>query len=137
MARTVAAVGAAIVTLVAAAGPIVTTTLSGVRIGSDTLLPTLLSVGLTSATIAAIGALAVAAIRAAPARTPLPELLIAAGATVHAAVLGLMYWVLWTFIDDQAIAFVIVDITVPLGDVAALVLAAGFASGALFWPAED
>ncbi len=133
----VAAVGVGIVTLLAAAGPIVTTALSGARFGVELLLLTLVSVAMTSATIAAIGALAIAALRAAPRSAPLPELLIAAGASVHAAVLGSMYWVLWASLDDQGIAFEVLGVTGPLGDVATLVLAAGFASGALFWPVHE
>ena len=34
-------------------------------------------------------------------------------------------------------AFEVLTFAQPVGNVAALVLAAGFASGALFWPAED
>lgn len=136
-ARTVAAVGAGVVTLLAAAGPIVTTALAGVRFDVEVSLQSLLGVALTSATIAAVGALAIGALRAAPTRAPLPELLIAAGAIVHAAVLGAMHWVSWAFIDVQSTAFAVLGVTGPLGVVATLVLAAGFASGALFWPAED
>jgi len=136
-AHRVAAVGVGIVTLLAAAGPIVTTALSGVRFGVEVDLLGLLSVSMASATIAAIGTLAISALRAAPRSAPLPELLIAAGATVHAAVLGSMYWVLWTTLDDQRTGFAVLGVTGPLGDVASLVLAAGFASGALFWPAQE
>jgi hypothetical protein len=136
-ARTVGAVAAVIVTLLAAAGPIVTTALSLTSFGSEVYLQSLLAAVLASATAAAIGALAIAALRAAPRGTPLPELLIAAGAIVHAAVLGAMYWVLWAWFNDSSIAFAVLGVTGPLGNAAALVLAAGFASGALFWPAED
>lgn len=136
-ARTVAAVGAGVVTLLAAAGPIVTTALAGARFDVGVSWQGVLGVALTSGMIAAIGALAIGALRAAPMRTPLPELLIAAGAIVHAAVLGAMHWVSWAFIDVQSTAFGVLGVTGPLDDVATLVLAAGFASGALFWPAED
>jgi hypothetical protein len=132
--RTMAAIGVGIVTLAAAAGPLVTTATT--TFVGDGFAVYLLGAGMTSASVAALGALAVAAVLAIPNRTPVPELLIAAGATLDAVIDGGTWWLLATMQGDGP-AFELLTFAQPVGNVASLVLAAGFASGALFWPVED
>ncbi len=131
--RAAAAVGVGLIVVLAAAGPVVTTALT---LDGASLAPYLLTSGLTTASIAATGALAVAAIRAAPAHTPLPELLIATGATIHAVIHGGWWWLLGTTGPD-GIWSLWLTLANPLGYAALMAIALGFASGALFWPAED
>ena len=131
--RAAAAVGVGLVAALAAAGPVVTTTLT---LDGDPLTPYLLTTGLTTASIAATGALAVAAIRAAPSRTPLPELLIAAGAAINAVIHGGWWWLLGTTGPDGIGSFWL-TLANPLSHATLLAIALGFAAGALFWPTED
>jgi hypothetical protein len=131
--RAAAAVGVGLIVMLAAAGPVVTTALT---LDGTSAFPYVLTTGLTTASIAAPGALAVAAIRATPARTPLPELFIAAGATIHAVIYGGWWWVLGTTGPD-GVGSLWLTLANPLSYAALLAIALGFASGALFWPAED
>ncbi len=132
--RAAAALGVALVAALAAAGPLVTTALS---LQGNPVSPYLVTIGLTSASVAATGALAIACIRAAPTRTPLPELLIAAGATIHAVVHGGWWWLLLGSMGPDGSVVDWLTLVEPVGNAALLAMAAGFASGALFWPAED
>jgi hypothetical protein len=132
--RRITAVGVGVATLVAATGLLVTFVTSLGRPGVTTIdVWGYLSVGLIFAGIVAIGALAVAAVRAVPKRSPLPEVLIASGATVLAVWNGGTMWL--GALGEVGVA--ILTYAPPLSIIAMLVLAAGFASGALFWPAED
>jgi hypothetical protein len=123
------AIGLAVVLAVAAAGPFAAMNL----IPSD---PSLLLILLGQATLTlgllALGALAVAGVRAAPPLRPLPELLIAGGAAVSTISTGITWWVFYTAPD-----FTVFAALSAVAQVGLLVVAAGFGSGALFWPVDD
>jgi hypothetical protein len=129
--RAAAAVSVGLVAWIAAAGPVATTAMT---ITMDDLgyLP---FAGLQTLSYAATGAVAVAALLAAPARTPLPEVLIASGAAVVAIVSGGSWWALATLQGDGSpLAFEVLSVIQPIGTIAFVVLAAGFGSGASSGP---
>ena len=92
------------------------------------------SVVLYAAFVAAAAALAIAALRATPPTRPFPELLIAAGAAIYGINRGLAWWLSGVLPPDSGLhRLTFTDIA----DAALLAVAIGFASGALFRPAED
>jgi hypothetical protein len=124
----------AVVLAVAAAGPFAAVNLAS-SLG-DPGDPSLALVMLGQVTFAlgllALAALAVAAVRAAPPLRPLPELIIGAGAAVSTLAAGTAWWAFYTAPDITALGALL-----AVAQLGLLVVAAGFASGALFWPAEE
>jgi hypothetical protein len=128
--RAAAAVALAVVTALAAAGPLV-------AIGSfgayGSVPSTIVNLTLTTAATIAAGALAVAAVRGGPARGSIPELVIAAGTALYVAVEGLSWWLFVT----RPIEPGLIGSLEPLANVALLLVGMGFASGAVFGPVDD
>jgi hypothetical protein len=128
------AIGLAAVLAVAAVGPFAALNLiPSIPNSSD---PNLVIVVLGQVTftlgLLALGALAVAGVRAAPPLRPLPELLIATGAAASTIATGLTWWVFYTSPDFNVFAALS-----AVSQIGLLVVAAGFWSGAMFWPADD
>ena len=94
----------------------------------------LIGLVLYSGFVAAAGALAIAGLRAAPRRLPIPELLIAASAAIYAINRGLAWWLLGIVPPDSALLW---TTNARFADAALLALAVGFGSGALFGTPED
>jgi hypothetical protein len=128
------AIGLAAVLAVAAIGPFAALNLiPSIPDSSD---PNLVIVLLGQVTftfgLLALGALAVAGVRAAPPLRPFPELLIATGAAASTIATGFTWWAFYTSPDFNVFAALS-----AVAQIGLLVVAAGFWSGAMFWPADD
>lgn len=128
--RVAIAVGIGLVTVLSAAAPLATTA-TATSVDGVGYLPWVIAAGLG---VMATGALAIAAVLATTARAPLPEVLIACGATVTTLATGGWWWLLGASAGPALELLVALR---PIPDVALIVLAGGFASGALFWPVDD
>jgi hypothetical protein len=103
--------------------------------GRSALTPEVVAIVLLGgAFVAATGALAIASLRAAPRSRPIPEVLIAAGAAIYGLNRGLAWWMFGILPPDSGLLWVT---DASIADAALLAIAIGFASGALFDPAED
>jgi hypothetical protein len=135
--RRAATIGLAVVIAGAMAGPFAALATSNTPLDDviDVLDVALFTLGLVGT-----GALAVAAIRAAPQLWPIPEMLIAGGAAANAVVLGVAWWLLadygqwWQDTPLEPVGRAILGVTEPIVYAAMLLLATGFASGALLRP---
>jgi hypothetical protein len=132
--RRAVAVGLALVLAVAAAGPFAVINLIPPMDGpSDpSLMVVLLGQVIYTLVLLALAALAVAGVRAAPPVRPLPELLIAGGASVSAIATGITWWAFYTTPD-----FTVLAELSAVSRFGLLVVAAGFGSGAMFWPVDE
>jgi hypothetical protein len=132
--RLTLAIGLAICLAVAAAGPFAALALVEIAGPSGPgFVITILGQVMFSLGLLASGALAVAAVRAMPLVRPIPELLIAAGAAAGTIAMGISWWLFYVGTPD-------IEIFRWLSAIASaghLLVAGGFWSGALFWPAPD
>ena len=128
------AIALAVVLAVAAAGPFAAVNLASSlgNPGDPSLALVLLGQVTFSLGLLALAALAVAAIRAAPPLRPVPELVIGAGAAVSTLAAGASWWAFYTAPDITVLGALL-----AVAQVGLLVVAVGFASGALFWAAEE
>ena len=127
--RAATAIALAVVTALAAAGPLAAIELLGAYGSMPT---TVMSLTLTSAGTIAVGALAVAALRGGSPRGSLPELIISAGAAVYVAAEGLS----WLLLITSEVGIQLLGSLEPLENVGLLLVGLGFASGAVFGPVE-
>jgi hypothetical protein len=128
--RAAAAIAVAVVTALAAAGPLAAIWGFGAY---GSVPSTIANLVLTSTAIVAVGVLAVAALRGGPARGSIPELIIAAGATGYVVVEGLT----WVLFMTSATGPRLLGSLEPLQNAALLLVGLGFASGAVFGPVEE
>jgi hypothetical protein len=128
-ARTVTAIVLVAMTVLAGVGPWLS---AGFREADEFFIVSVASVALSSAGAIAVGALAVASVRAVTGRRSIPELVLAGGAALYLAVDGASWWLLVA--TPEAIPLVVLAALEPLANVALLVVAIGFAMGALFTP---
>jgi hypothetical protein len=128
--RAAAAIAMAVVTALAAAAPLAPIWLLGAY---GSVPPTVVSLTLATAGTVAVGALAIAAVRGGSARGSVPELVIAAGAATYVAVEGLS----WSLFMTSQTEVRFLGSLEPIENVALLLVAMGFASGAVFGPVGD
>jgi hypothetical protein len=128
------AVGLAVVLAVAAAGPFAAVNLIPSIPDSSDLNLVIVLLGQVTFTLGllALGALAIAGVRAAQPLRQFPELLIASGAAVSTIATGITWWAFYTAPDLAVFATLS-----AVAQVGLLVVAGGFWSGALSWPADD
>jgi hypothetical protein len=122
-------IGIALVIAIAAAGPFAALGVSAIVLADPVVILGQVPISLT---LFASGALAVAAVRATPPMRPLPELLIASGAACATIAMGATWWLFYS--EPSFETFGLLSAAASAG---LLVLAAGFWSGALFWPVDD
>ena len=122
-------IGIAVVIAIAAAGPFAALGVSAIVLADPIVILGQVPISLG---LFASGALAVAAMRAAPQRRPMPELLIAAGAACTTIALGVAWWLFYLEPSFETFAWLSAAASAGL-----LVLGAGFWSGTLFWPLDD
>lgn len=127
--RTAVMIGMAAVIAIAAAGPIAALGVSAIVLTDPIVILGQVPISLG---LFASGALAVAAVRAVPAVRPIPELLIASGAACATIAMGVSWWLFYLEPSFETFAWLSAASSAGL-----LVLAAGFWSGAVFWPADD
>jgi hypothetical protein len=127
--RPAAMIGIAVVIALAAAGP-----LAALGVGTIVRLDPIVILGQVSIMLGLVasGALAVAAMRAAPQARPVPELLIALGSTGTTIAHGIGWWLFYLEPSFEMFAWLAAAAGAGL-----LVLAAGFWSATLFWPMAD
>jgi hypothetical protein len=119
-------IGIAAVIAIAAAGPV-----AALGIGPIVVLDPIVILGQAPIVLelVASGALAVAAMRAAPQARPVPELLIALGSACTTIAHGIGWWLF--YLEPPFETFALLAAAAGAG---LLVLAAGFWSATLFWP---
>lgn len=122
-------IGIAVVIAIAAAGPFAALGVSTIVLADPIVILGQVPISLG---LFASGALAVAAMRAAPQWRPMPELLIAAGAACTTIALGITWWLFYLGPSFETFAWLSAAAGAGL-----LVLGAGFWSSTLFWPADD
>jgi hypothetical protein len=122
-------IGIAVVIAIAAAGPVAALGVSAIVLLDPIVILGQLPISLG---LFASGALAVAAMRAAPKMRPLPELLIALGSACTTIAHGIGWWLFYLEPPFETFAWLAAAAGAGL-----LVLAAGFWSATLFWPIWD
>jgi len=129
--RRAAAIGLAVAIVLAAAGPFAAFTQD--YISWTNVVAVVGQVPFTLGLLA-IGALAIAALRAAPQGRPaLPEFLIAGGAVTNVIAVGATWWL---FYSAPGEIYPYPSLS-AVGRIALLVVAVGFWSATLFWPMAD